>query len=305
MRPDIEAGIEAGIKAGIMGEVRAAVAAVAPECDAARLAADRPLREQVALDSLDWMNLVDGLAQRLGLEPAGADPGRLATIDDLVAWLATACTQARSGMPVRAARDPHALFARTHRLADGTVVRLRPLEARDVALEASFVAQLSPESRRQRFMTAVRELPQRKLEQLTDVDGVRHVALVATTARNGRELPLGVARYIVDDAGSACEFAIVVSDDCRDTGLAGLLMGSLIGLARDRGLARMEGEVLADNHAMLRFARQLGFHRQAVEGDARVVRVVRELQHREPVTHSATPAVPAAVDDQERRTRRR
>lgn len=278
IKAEVRLEIRPEIKAEIMDEVRAAVAAVAPECDVARLAADRPLREQVALDSLDWVNLVDGLAQRLGLEPAGADPGRMATLDDLVAWLAPARAQARSGTPARAARDPRPLSTRTHGLADGTVVRLRPLDARDVALEASFVAQLSPESRRQRFMTALRELPQRKLEQLTDVDGLRHVALVATTARHGRELPLGVARYIVDGSGSACEFAIAVSDDCRDTGLAGLLMGRLIGLARDRGLARMEGDVLADNHAMLRLARQLGFHRQAAEGDGCVVRVIRDLQ---------------------------
>ena len=144
--------------------------------------------------------------------------------------------------------------------------------------KAWFVAHLSAESRYQRFMITVRELPQRKLRDLTDVDGERHVALVATTVRGTQELPLGIARYIVDDSGTGCEFAIAVADECRDTGVAGLLMSRLIGLARARGLARMEGDVLAGNQAMLRFARQLGFRRQPGDGPGPVVRVVRELQ---------------------------
>ncbi len=67
-----------------------------------------------------------------------------------------------------------------------------------------------------------------------------------------------------------------VSDDCRGSGLAGLLMSALIGNARARGLWRMEGDVLASNRDMLRFAHRLGFRRQAADGG--VVRDVLELQ---------------------------
>ena len=63
------------------------------------------------------------------------------------------------------------------------------------------------------------------------------MALVATTLRGAREVPPGVARYIVDEAGTGCEFAITVADECHDSGLAGLLMSRLIGMARARGLS--------------------------------------------------------------------
>jgi acetyltransferase len=254
--------------------VLAAIAAAAPECKVATLVADRPLREQVDLDSLDWLNLVDGLAERLGARVG--EPGRLATLDALVAWLAAA----QPGAPVErvAAEAGEGSGAGVHRLADGRVVELRPLSARDAGLEATFVAHLSPESRYQRFMTTVRELPERKLKELTAVDGERHVALLATTCEDGRELPLGVAHYVVAPDGSSCEFAIVVGDACRGSGLAGLLMSGLIGIARSRGLQRMEGDVLASNRDMLRFARQLGFRRQPGDGDGGVVRVALELQ---------------------------
>ena len=254
--------------AALRDEVLAAIATAVPGCDVARLAPDRPLREQVDLDSLDWLNLLDGLCEGRQVDAVGPDPGRLATIDALAAWLASARAAGVGGTP---------LPTGTYRLADGTVVRLRPLDARDLALEAWFVAHLSAESRYQRFMATVRELPQGKLRELTDVDGVRHVALVATTLRVAQELPLGMARYIVDEAGSGCEFAIAVADDYRDTGLAGLLMSRLIAVARARGLKRMEGEVLAGNQAMRRFARQLGFGRQAADGPGPVVRVARAL----------------------------
>ena len=250
-------------------DVLAAIAQAVPGCDVALLAPDRPLREQVELDSLDWLNLVDGLGARWQVDAAVAEPGRLATIDALVAWLARPPVAEVSGTPP---------LTQTLRLADGTVVQLRPLNARDLALEAWFVAHLSAESRYQRFMVTVRALPQRKLRELTDVDGVRHVALVATTRRATQEVPLGIVRYIVGPDGAGCEFAIAVADECRHTGLAGLLMSRLIAVARWRGLARMEGDVLADNHAMLQLARQLGFRREAGDGPGPVVRVVLPLQ---------------------------
>jgi GNAT superfamily N-acetyltransferase len=276
-------------QAAVREAVLAALAVAAPECKVATLAPARPLREQVDLDSLDWLNLVDGLAERLGVR--AGDPGPLATLDALVAWLAAA----QPGMPAPVAAGPRDGGAKAgHRLADGRMVELRPLCAGDAALEAWFVAQLSAESRYQRFMTAVRELPERKLKDLTDADGVRHVALVATTREAGREMPLGIAHYVVDAGGSACEFAIVVSDACRGSGLAGLLMDALIGIARARGLTRMEGDVLASNRDMLRFARQLGFRRLPQgDGDGGVVRVARELQ--QPAAGACAAARPDAA----------
>lgn len=62
---------------------------VAPELDEEALRSDRPLRRQVDLDSMDWLNFLVGLAGRLQVEIAEADYGKLNTIDDLVAHLRT------------------------------------------------------------------------------------------------------------------------------------------------------------------------------------------------------------------------
>jgi len=88
---------------------------------------------------------------------------------------------------------------------------------------------------------------------------------------------VGVVRYIVDPAGTGCEFAIAVDDAWHGSGLAGILMHDLIDIARARGLATMEGIVLATNAAMLRFTRQLGFRQQRDPEDPDTVHVVRRL----------------------------
>jgi acetyltransferase len=86
-----------------------------------------------------------------------------------------------------------------------------------------------------------------------------------------------VARYIVGPATDRCEFAIAVDDAWQGSGLAGILMHALIGVACSRGLAAMEGTVLATNTRMLKFTRQLGFEQQRDPEDREPVRVVRRL----------------------------
>jgi acetyltransferase len=241
---------------------------LAPEADLAALQPSLPLREQIDLDSMDWLNFAAALQDRLGTvipEPALT---RLVTLDDVVAYLTAAAPGGSSaGTPSGATRH--------HRL-DGIDITLRPIRREDAAMEAEFVQRLSDQSRYQRFMGTVRELPEPKLRYLTDVDGVHHVAMVATTERDGRETEIGVARYVLDDRGTSCEFAIAVDDAWQHSGLAGLLMQALIDTARSHGIANMEGSVLASNLAMLRFARQFGFEVHADE-DPTTRRITRSL----------------------------
>jgi acyl carrier protein len=60
---------------------------IAPEVAPAELAPDRPLRDQVDLDSIDWLNFLLGLHDALGVEIPETDYAALVTLDDLVAYL--------------------------------------------------------------------------------------------------------------------------------------------------------------------------------------------------------------------------
>lgn len=62
---------------------------IAPETSPDEIAADKPLRDQVDLDSMDWLNFLVGLHERLGVDIPEADYRKLATLDDLLAYLRT------------------------------------------------------------------------------------------------------------------------------------------------------------------------------------------------------------------------
>lgn len=72
-------------------ELRATVIAtlrsIAPEVEGDALADQRPLRSQVDLDSMDWLNFLIALHRRLQVEIPEADYGRLVTLADLLAYL--------------------------------------------------------------------------------------------------------------------------------------------------------------------------------------------------------------------------
>jgi acyl carrier protein len=73
-------------------QIRAAVLAtlktIAPELQAGEIQTDRPLRNQIDLDSMDWLNFLIGLHQRLKVDIPESDYGKLTTFDGILAYLA-------------------------------------------------------------------------------------------------------------------------------------------------------------------------------------------------------------------------
>jgi acyl carrier protein len=73
-------------------EIRAIVVDVlrniAPELDAGNLAPDVELREQLDLDSMDFLNFAIGLDKAFGVDIPEADYRKLATLDGCVAYIA-------------------------------------------------------------------------------------------------------------------------------------------------------------------------------------------------------------------------
>jgi len=78
----------------IKDEIRATVlrllGEIAPEADPSDLRPDLPLRDQLDIDSMDFLNLVIALDKELQVEVPEADYRKLATLDGLVAYLSAA-----------------------------------------------------------------------------------------------------------------------------------------------------------------------------------------------------------------------
>lgn len=60
---------------------------IAPEVEPADIEPATPLRQQVDLDSMDWLNFLTGLHQRLGVNIPEADYARLVTLDNVLDYL--------------------------------------------------------------------------------------------------------------------------------------------------------------------------------------------------------------------------
>jgi len=67
--------------------VLATLRRIAPEVASGDLRPDAPLRDQVDLDSMDWLNFLVGLHQRLHVEIPEADYRKLTTLNTVIGYL--------------------------------------------------------------------------------------------------------------------------------------------------------------------------------------------------------------------------
>jgi acyl carrier protein len=67
--------------------VLSVLATVAPEIDPATITGDTELRFELDLDSMDFLNLIEGIAQVTGVNIPERDYPQLETLDDFAAYV--------------------------------------------------------------------------------------------------------------------------------------------------------------------------------------------------------------------------
>jgi acetyltransferase len=171
-------------------------------------------------------------------------------------------------------------------LRGGSSYVVRPIHPDDAQMLQRLVQQLSPESRFFRFASTASELPPSMLARFTLIDYDREMALVAvlkerSASEDGEivetERIIGVSRYITNPDQSSCEFSLLVADEFKGKGLGSRLMESIMDVARDRGLAEIDGLVLANNSDMLKLMKSLGFASKRLAEDPDFNLVTRAL----------------------------
>jgi acetyltransferase len=163
--------------------------------------------------------------------------------------------------------------SRNHRLADGRCVVIRPIRPEDEAAERAFLDALCDATKRRRFIHRARRVDEELLHYFTHADSERHLAFVCEA---GNAI-VGDARCVANLDDRSCELGIVVADDWHHTGVAQLLMDTLLDAARAHGFERMQGIVLADNRDMLDFTRELGFEASQGPQGVGTVRIEKRL----------------------------
>ncbi|WP_162823638.1 GNAT family N-acetyltransferase [Lysobacter sp. TY2-98] len=155
-------------------------------------------------------------------------------------------------------------------LGNGHAATIRTLQATDAAAERRFIEGLSPQTRRERFLTTMNGVGEGLLQLLMAEDAEGPLAVVATLpGERGLEI-IGVAR-IAPSGGRAAECAITVADAWQRRGLGHRLLEALRSLAAKRGIRRLYSIDAVSNEHMREFARAVGAHARTDPDDARQV----------------------------------
>ncbi|UXY14611.1 bifunctional acetate--CoA ligase family protein/GNAT family N-acetyltransferase [Chitiniphilus purpureus] len=213
--------------------------------------------------------------QQLDLNPLVADEQGVIAVD---ARIVVAPVPERTRRYAHMAIHPYpSHLVQVRELKNGIPVTIRPVRPEDAEMMARFVAELSDETRYNRYMNTLKTLPQAMLARFTQLDYAREVALVGTLGEGDGERILGVARFTVNPDYDSCEFAIVIADTMQGKGLGSQLMQALFSAARDMDLDTVEGEVLTSNKTMLNFMKRLGFEIHPHPEDEGLKWVVKRL----------------------------
>ncbi len=171
-------------------------------------------------------------------------------------------------------------FETRETLKNGMTVTIRAVRPSDKDLLVEAFSNLEAETIYTRFFHHKTSLSQADLAMITELDFVRDVGLVVTAVGPEREVIIGAARYAVLPAGHgsalSAEVAFLVEEDYQGQGIAGRLLGHLVGIARAQGIKSFEAEVLAGNTAMLTVFKRSGLDLQAKHEDG-VIHVTMQL----------------------------
>jgi acetyltransferase len=191
--------------------------------------------------------------QEVDINPLLASTERIVALDARVLLGA-------QGQEAQLALPPYpSQYTGRFQLRDGRVMTIRVIRPEDEPLIIALHAGHSEHTIRMRFFSLVKTLSRDSLIRLCHLDYNREIALVAVEG-NGKQTRLaGVSRYYLHPASGDAEFAVVVGDAWQRQGLGRHLMERLIAVARERGVKRLVGLVLAENSAMLSLMHSLGF----------------------------------------------
>ena len=203
---------------------------------------------------------------QLDINPLRADAEGVVALDARVVLRRQAMAR-----PLPAIRPYPRRLAHSAVTKRGIAYDIRPIRPDDEAAIVDMLQRSSRDDVRLRFFAPRSDFGHSFAARLTQVDYDREMAFVAQEP--GSAEISGVVRLIAAPDNDKGEFAVMVRSDLKGTGLGSLLMTEILRYASERGIGRVEGEVLRENTSMLRLVRSLGFTVEASPDDPSVVHV--------------------------------
>lgn len=166
-------------------------------------------------------------------------------------------------------------FAQNYRveivLKDGRLLLIRSIRPDDKTALAGAFGHMSKESIHSRFLTDKKELAERELAYLTELDFIHHVGLVAVLPETDPGRIVGIVRYILINQESAkllAEVALVVVDQYQAKGIGTALLKHIAMIAGKAGVSTFEAYVLWENLHIRELFEHCGYQiHSEIEGD--------------------------------------
>ncbi|MBZ9672282.1 GNAT family N-acetyltransferase [Mesorhizobium sp. ES1-3] len=159
--------------------------------------------------------------------------------------------------------------------ADGMCYHIRPIKPADIALYPEFLARISPDDLRLRFLSPRKSFSDQMLKRLTQLDYDRDMAFVALETSSGALA--GISRISCDPDHAVAEYALLVRTDIQGHGLGWELLRQLVDYAKADGIGRIEGTILGENTKMLAMCREFGFSTRRHPKEPGLVEATLEL----------------------------
>ena len=165
------------------------------------------------------------------------------------------------------------------RARNGAAVTVRFVEPRDAEALQNYFRSLTTRSRYNRFLGAASELPASLLEDFIHIGEADRFSVIATVLLDGRETIVGEARYAFDSDSASIEFGLSIDDRWQGHGIGKALLKNLECRAASFGAARLFGDTMRSNDAMIALARKAGYAFTNTPGDWKLTRFQKEIRN--------------------------
>jgi acyl-CoA hydrolase/GNAT superfamily N-acetyltransferase len=135
-------------------------------------------------------------------------------------------------------------------LDDGTLISFRSMNPTDEPGTRDLFYSLSQETIYYRYMSNMKRIPRKQLQNFVYVDHRSEVAIVGTVPEAHGEEIIAIGRYYLDVKTNRAEVAFVVRDDWQKRGIGGFIMKHLAVIAKRNGIAGFTAEVMRANKPM-------------------------------------------------------
>ena len=143
-------------------------------------------------------------------------------------------------------------------LRNGEQALIRAIKPDDKQLLLDGFERMSDQSAYYRFLGPKENLTKDELIYLTEIDYIRHVAIILLLNEDNKDLLVGVARYFITSDTSVAECAFSVDDSHQNMGIGTALFEHLVEIAQDNGIQTLRAELLIDNSKMLEVIQHSG-----------------------------------------------